>query len=607
MTPKHMTRNESAAGIVFALATFLLLTFGPATSGAQTGSRRPLPSHIPPRRTSQIQDGFGINSDLPRNPYLPWDRWWWTRLFDAGVKWIRIGQYENSSDWTSWDWIEQKRGVLAVAPELEDYTDSLVDNGVKVQVQLMYGNPMYTSLAGRIPDSILPAPGSVHNDDRSLYSIFWPPKTPNQIEAFTRYVKFMVTHFRGRIHYWALWNEEDIGYWDPYGNPEEFGRLLKAFVPAVHAADPDAKVIYGAQAGPRRDFTRRALDVCQCASGLDVYAYHTYPGYGRNMNPETMDSGAYGDEGPKKLREFVLNYPGIHKDIPFWDDEFNSIGAWNGMDDSVQAKYVPRGLIYNLASGVKTFVWLLAAGTDANEDDDFGLIHGLKYLPEDFTPRPVWASYSNTLALFSDTKLDPRIVISTSDLPRLRRQANFPFLTYGFRSASGKAIVAYWIAAHSRPGNLFPPLNATLVVKNTGIEHPVLADVTTGEIRPLEWKKGTKDTLEMLPVRDSIMAIADESYFDWPLLPEAPSGLKAAASPRSVKLSWETHGTGGTKAAVERRVGETRTWTSLAEIPADRAEYVDETAPANGPLAYRVRAINGAGQSAYSNIVAVRR
>ena len=77
---------------------------------------RKLPEKVPPKRTSQIQDGFGINSDLPRDPYLPWNRWWWTRMFDAGFKWIRIGQYENSSDYTSWDWIEQKRGVYASSP-----------------------------------------------------------------------------------------------------------------------------------------------------------------------------------------------------------------------------------------------------------------------------------------------------------------------------------------------------------------------------------------------------------------------------------------------------------------------------------------------------------
>jgi hypothetical protein len=127
-----------------------------------------------------MQDGFGINSDLPREPYLPWNRWWWTRMFDAGFKWIRIGQYENSSDRTSWDWIEQKRGVLASSSELEDQVDSLVDNGMKIQVQLLYGNVMYTSPSGTLPDVSVPELGSFHNDDRSLYSVL-AAQDPEQI------------------------------------------------------------------------------------------------------------------------------------------------------------------------------------------------------------------------------------------------------------------------------------------------------------------------------------------------------------------------------------------------------------------------------------------
>src|SRR5437899_3145374 len=118
--------------------------------------RKPLPDHVPPKRSSQIEDGFGINSDLPRDPYLPWNRWWWTRMFDAGFKWIRIGQYENSSDRTSWDWIEQKRGVYSSSQELEDYVDSLLDNGVNIQVQLLYGNPCTRPLLARCRTPLLP-------------------------------------------------------------------------------------------------------------------------------------------------------------------------------------------------------------------------------------------------------------------------------------------------------------------------------------------------------------------------------------------------------------------------------------------------------------------
>jgi hypothetical protein len=584
---------------------FCLLNFAFCLSlGAQT---RALPDRVPPKRSSQIENGFGINSDLPRDPYLPWNRWWWTRMFDAGVSWIRIGQYENSSDYTSWDWVEQKRGVYAIGPEVDDYVNSLADNGVKIQVQLHYGNPMYTSPSGIRPDAISPAPSTFHNDDRSLYSVFWPPKTPDQIEAFVKYTKFVVSHFHGRIQYYALWNEQDIGYWNPWGNPEEYGQLLKAFVPAVHETDPQAKVIYGGLADPSSDFARRSLDVCQCAAGIDVFAYHTYPGYGQNLNPESMDYGAYGPDSPVKLRETVRNYPGIRKDIPFWDDEFNSIPSWVGSDESVQSKYIPRGLIYNWAAGVRTFVWLLAAGTDANEYDDFGMIHGVRNLPDDFTPRPVFFALQNTNALFSDTRLDPSIQIVQPDIPALRRKAELPFFAYGFRSKTGKPIVAYWLGAHSVPGNVFAPIHADLVIRNSGIRHPVLIDVVSGEIHQMEWKPGTTDVLPNVPMLDTVFAVTDDDYIDWTVLPEAPSSLTATATASAVKLRWETHGGNARDTIIERRIGQDGKWSRINTQPVSQLEYIDSNASASGLVSYRVRTANSNGESAYSNVVRVSR
>jgi len=317
-----------------------------------------------------------------------------------------------------------------------------------------------------------------------------------------------------------------------------------------------------------------------------------------------MDGGAYGLESPAKLREMVRDYPGIRKDIPFWDDEFNSIPSWVGSDESVQAKYVTRGMLYNWAAGVKTFVWLLAAGVDANEYDDFGLIHGLRDLPDDFTPRPVFAAYQNVNALFSDTKVDPQIRVESSEVPALRRQTGASFLTYGFRSEAGKAIIAYWLAAHSNPGNVFAPFAATMRLENAGIQHPVLIDIVSGEIRRLTWKAGTTDTLEGLPVRDSVLAIADESYFDWTPAPEAPSGLAARASGNAMDLSWELHGTDITGVAVERRMGNRGTWERVAKLGASATSYRDSAAGGK-TVCYRVRALGDAGESAYSNVVRV--
>ena len=605
-----MLRTICAGRKSFLLFVSVILACGVwLPSGICVAQTRSLPDKVPPKRTSQIQDGFGINSDLPRDPYLPWNRWWWTRMFDAGFKWIRIGQYENSSDYTSWDWIERKRGVYASLPELEDAVDSLVDNGMDIQVQLLYGNQMYTAHSGKLPNVSVPEPGTFHNDDRSLYSVFWPPVTPEQISAFNKYSAWMVDHFRDRIHYWALWNEQDIGYWNPWGDPEQYGHLLTSFIESVHKADPQAKVIYGGQADLSREFTQRAFDACKCSSGIDVYAYHTYPGYGQNMNPETMDYGAYLNESPHALRDLVTHYPGIKPGIPFFDDEFNSIPSWTGSDEWVQAKYVPRGLIYNHAAGVKTFVWLLAAASEGNEYDDFGIIHGLTNHDYDFTPRPVFYALQNTNALFSDTKFDPSIETGGVDVAAIRRKTGFPFLSYGFRSTNGKAIVAFWLAAHSLPGkNSFPTFYSAFTLKNTGIQNPVLIDVVSGDIRPLQWKNGTNDSLEGVPITDSIMAITDASYFDWPVLPEAPSSLTATAAGGSVKLHWEIHGGNPQHVVVERRQNSETgraEWHRVKELPASATEYTDSQ-PGNGRLlSYRVRATNAAGESATSNFVRV--
>ncbi len=604
-TMKRMnpTGRRRCPAAVFVFVSGLLFFAGPLA--AQLVGK--LPEKVPPKRSSQIQDGFGINSDMPREPYLPWNRWWWTRMFDAGFKWIRIGQYENSSDRTSWDWIEQKRGVYSSSPELEDVVDSLVDNGMNVQVQLLYGNQMYTANSGKLPDVSVPETGAFHNDDRSTYSVFWPPTTPDQTAAFNKYVAWTVDHFKDRIHYWALWNEEDIGYWNPWGNAEQYGHLLSTFVDTVHKT-PGAKVLYGGQADPIREFAKTALDACKCAAGIDVFSYHTYPGYGQNMNPETMDYGAYLNESPRALRELVKSYPGIKPDLRFFDDEFNSIPSWIGSDESVQAKYVTRGLIYNHAAGVKTFVWLLTSGTDGNEYDDFGIIHGLTNHDYDFTPRPVFYALQNTNALFADTKVDSSIEVSGADVPALRRKSDFPFMSYGFRSKSGKAIVAYWLAAHSLPGESFPTFYSTFTLKGTGIEHPVLIDVVSGDIHPLEWKKGTTDTLEGLPVTDSIMAIADAGYFDWPVLPEAPSSLNAAETGNSVKLSWQVHGGNPQHIVVERRddpVTGRGTWQRIAQLPFSATDFADSSVKKGQPVSYRVRAVNEGGESASSNTVRV--
>ncbi len=204
-------------------------------------------------------------------------------------------------------------------------------------------------------------------------------------------------------------------------------------------------------------------------------------------------------------------------------------------------------------------MWLLAAGVDGDEYDDFGFIHGKRGLPDDFTPRPVYFALQNTNALFADTKFDASLKIESANVPQ--SHAN-EFLRYGFRNKNGKAIVAYWLATHSVPGDVFPPLTVDLTLPD--IKKPVLIDVVSGKITTLS-------SLKAVPLRYSVMAIADASYFDWPVLPEAPSGLVAQGS----SLKWELHG--ARKSVVERRIGNAGQWERIATV--EGSAYNDGSAP----------------------------
>jgi hypothetical protein len=157
-------------------------------------------------------------------------------------------------------------------------------------------------------------------------------------------------------------------------------------------------------------------------------------------------------------------------------------------------------------------------------------------------------------------------------------------------------------------GGRFPTFYSNFTLKGSGIQNPVLIDVVSGDVRPLHWKKDSTDTLEALPISDSIMAIADADYFDWPVLPEAPSSLTANVGSGAVNLSWEVHSGNPDHIVVERRDdrGSSRaSWSRIAELASSATRYTDSRARKGQQSSYRVRATNESGKSASSNIVRV--
>jgi hypothetical protein len=447
-----MRRIACCRGTVFCCSMLIL-----GLSRSVLAAGQSVPQEVPPRRSTQLSEGFGVNLPLPRDPRLPWTRHWWTSISDSGVKWVRLGQYENSSDKTSWDWVEQSPGVYSVRAEVDEAIRSLSDNGVSIELQLCYSNALYEGDPATRPKHVDPAPPGIGDQDKPAPAIFDGLRTEDEVQAFLNYTRFMVDRYKGRIKSWELWNEPNIGYWQPNvesreeraAKGREYGHALCRFADVVHELDPHAKVIFGGTSEIDAPFALTAMS--ECPSKIDVMAYHTYPGYGGNSPPEEADALADAD----LFREAVLRLPGVHQNIEFWENEWNVVPAWKNSNESVQARYVPRFFLQDIAEGVKPFIWEFIPGTDGNEHDQFGLLHGETFDKKAFRPREAYHAFEVASALFGQTEVDPMADIF---LEPPQRYAQGQLRKYAYRDRdSGKRIYAVWLAVVADPADNFVP------------------------------------------------------------------------------------------------------------------------------------------------------
>jgi hypothetical protein len=102
------------------------------------------------------------------------------------------------------------------------------------------------------------------------------------------------------------------------------------------------------------------------------------------------------------------------------------------------------------------------------------------------------------------------------------------------------------------------------------------------------------------------MAIADESYFDWAVLPDAPASLRVAVSNGKTTLTWILSGLGTNGVVIEERRGAEGKWQRSATLKGPITKYTLTSVKRIPNVYYRVRAVNNGGESAYSNIVQVK-
>jgi len=97
--------------------------------------------------------------------------------------------------------------------------------------------------------------------------------------------------------------------------------------------------------------------------------------------------------------------------------------------------------------------------------------------------------------------------------------------------------------------------------------------------------------------------LASDNGTPVPQTPAAPSSLTTAATARDrVTLTWQDRSSNETGFSIERCTGTTcANFAVVAQVPAGTTSVVDTGVARKTTYRYRVRAVNGAGASGYSN------
>jgi len=422
------------------------------------------------------------------------------RIMDLGVKWVRVGQWGDQTEWAA---VERRKGVFKMDPATDAAIRTLTDNGVDILYGLNYGNSLYDR-----PEKPLIDIGPIYEEGHPFY-LNWGPRTEQGRRAFVRYVDFVVRKYGDRVKYWELWNEENG--WYPFHEPELYGKLLLAVSKHIKSINPDLKVVFGGTAAPAPITTEIALRE-GAAPYVDAYAFHPYGIDKPEGGMGTMEfyqgknlSQSREQTGWNRLEDIVA---GVKKpfaqhgkpDVAVWLNEWNTGGVsgldytWRSAGEYASAKYLMRFYVYSGWLNLPTAWWALYT---ENMSQDWGVI-----TPHDYGFRPLSYALQNVCSVLSD--VEPiRAVDYKYDGP-----APDPKVIAYKRDGSNEVLAALWAAELANEQVKAYPSKISFALKSRP-KRVTVTDIYWGVSQPALWSYDNgRLTVDRLIVRDYPIVIS---------------------------------------------------------------------------------------------------
>lgn len=410
----------------------------------------------------------------------------------SGVKWARLQ--------SGWQRTEKEKGVYDFE-WLDSIVDKMLEIGVEPWLCLCYGNSLYTDIAKKV-----------------FGAVGCPPiKTEEERKAWSNYVKATVTHFKGRIRYYEVWNEPDGKWcWKHGPDGEELGNFIIDTAKACKAADSECKVIGFATCLTDKDYLEKAAQT-GCLDYIDAVSYHAYgtveerfkyifdvyksflESHGKNIpiiqgesgaqsRPDGAGAGAGGAWTPLKQSKLLLRH--LLCDI----NNQVEIASYFSCMDMIEAL---NGTVGDVSSYLD-YGYFGVIGADFDEN---GRSTG------EYTPKMSYYALQNLCSVFcedyeiTDIHAEGLIYSSKSIL-----KDDYDFektYHFGVRKPNGSSALVYWIPNHLLTETI--ETTVSLRIKKETVPGEVrLADMLTGDI---------------YSIPESILSDGDDGYLYFKNLP----------------------------------------------------------------------------------------
>ncbi len=280
--------------------------------------------------------------------------------------------------------------------------------------------------------------------------------TSAQIQGYTNFANAAAAHYKGKGIIWELWNEPNLDqFWTPANNASQYMALVKAAVPAIKAADPNAIVVAPAVAFVANTFS--FLDTCgqQGLFGLvDAVSLHPY----KDAAPETGSIDYLVDT----VRTMIAKYNPNNPNLPIIGGEFGFSVPWSSVkNETTQAQYLTRQLLYHdyKKIPISMIYDFKNDGTNAADPEaNFGIIRA------DSSLKPAYTAIKTLNQTLAGMNFSGRLPSASTDY------------IYEYTNSSGVKTAAAWTtgAAHavtiySQSVNL---TNMPVYVKNVAVPPP---------------------------------------------------------------------------------------------------------------------------------------